>query len=612
MNYDKFYARSSYEALILQQSHIHFGGLWQVKDCFLVLCSSLDISLKTVDGKLLVDWFNYECASAICPIQLVQVLPEGAIRVPERTAEELALLHGEPLTISEVSREVSNTLSRQFPLLQISSLQGKLIIEVSRVLSDEEMAELDIALDNYKIDMGYELNVRADDVEEVGVAYEKFNSFVNSDCLALLPSRVLSRSIPSVVRDAYTEDEEFWVDHRTLLFSNNELGRDAVLPEAFKSKTSACFIDATVFVPNNIRTYLTVYHRIIVAMPLQGRLLTALKGFQLSKQDLLGLVLRGRVQFILPQPLHRYDADFLADVLSANSTSLLFSRKLSVASVIETRARVPFLYPTVGTQDRRQLLEMFASVNDLDSGFFAQAIGKKLGSIWLGMERNLSERGAMATVSHGIGPLLGALVTQITGRDLEFELVTSAMPVEWAAILHATYFPVEGEGYSSYLPANFCASMYSGLKNAPTVNPVADFQSFVSGLLSLNNDVSVLEVDSAFSSRDIDQFAKFLNSVSNLEEKREFIDKMNMKIKQFEKKSNRLNRLDFFSLGGAAAGVLAGNEYIAIGVWIMQYILSKADPSIDFGGRGLDWVRGANTGVSADVVLLSRVRKKLN
>ena len=87
---------------------------------------------------------------------------------------------------------------------------------------------------------------------------------------------------------------------------------------------------------------------------------------------------------------------------------------------------------------------------------------------------------------------------------------------------------------------------------------------------------------------------------------------MNDKIRQYESVDARLKRLDIFSLGGAVAGVITGNAYISLGVWIVQYILAKADPSIDFGGRMLDWARAVNTHTSADVVLLSRIRNKVN
>lgn len=612
MNHDQFYARSGYESLILQQPHINFNGLWEIAGRHFIVCPSLDSSPMTSTGKPLVDWFNSECRVIGSPVSLVKKIPEGAARIPERTAIELSLLHGEPLTISEVYREVSNSLPRQFPLLRMTSPKGKLIIEIGRELSNEEIVELEIALSNYKIDIEYELKIQSDYTPQEGSQKRNFNPYICLDNLALLPSRALRSTLPGKIREAYREDEDFWIDHRVSLLSSNELGRADILPRAFLGGTSSCLIDATVFDTNNLRTYLPIYHRIIIAMPLKEHLSKALHGMGVSKHEILELVSRGRIQVILPQPVQRYDVKFIADVLNANASSILLSRKLSIASIVETRSRIPFLYPALGTYDKRAILEAFVSVNDPKMGRIARAIGNNLGSAWVGMERNISTRGAMGNMTHGVGPLLGQIVTQITGRDLTLELTTSAMPVEWAAALHSTYFPFEGKDYSTYPHASLCASMYSGVRNSPTVNPVKDFQPFVNDILTLDNDAPILEVDSAFSPRDIKQLADLLNHTSDEEDRQALVDKTNEKIRQYEKNSARLNRLDIFSLGGAAAGALTGNIYLPLGIWIAQYILSKSDPSVDFGGRSLDWVRGVNAYTSANVVLLSRVRNKIN
>ena len=118
--------------------------------------------------------------------------------------------------------------------------------------------------------------------------------------------------------------------------------------------------------------------------------------------------------------------------------------------------------------------------------------------VWNGKKSKC--RGAMGTMTHGVGPLLGELAHGMTGRDLTLEITTSSMSVEWAAALRSTYFPVETNDYSSYAAANLCASLYSGVRNSPTVNPVKDFQSFVTGILTLDNDAPILELDSALTS----------------------------------------------------------------------------------------------------------------
>jgi len=610
VDYDKLYARSGYESLILKQPHIRFEGLWEVGGRYYIVCPSLDSEPKSSSGRPISDWFHNECRIVGSPVSLVNKIPEGAIKIPERTAVELSLLHGEPLTVFEVYREISNSLPRTFPLLGVSSPGGNLIIEVSRRLSDEEVGELDIVLSNYKIDIEYDIKVKCGAIR-CEDKWEVSNPNASANSLDLLPVRSLQSSLPATVASAYEEDEEFWIDNRVSLLSSNDLRREDVLPDAFM-KGASCLIDATVFDTNNLRAYLPIYRRLIIVMPLKKHLDKALNGFGVSKKEIIELVSRGRVQFVLPQPIQRYDAGFIAEIKSARSSAVLLSRRLSIASVIETRSRVPFLYPALGSAERRALIEAFSSVKNIKIGGIARVLGKSLGVAWSGMERNLSARGAMGTMTHGVGPLLGELAHGMTGRDLTLEITTSSMSVEWAAALRSTYFPVETNDYSSYAAANLCASLYSGVRNSPTVNPVKDFQSFVTGILTLDNDAPILELDSALTSRDTDQLADLLNRAHSQEERQSLIDKMNGKIRQYESVDARLKRLDIFSLGGAVAGVITGNAYISLGVWIVQYILAKADPSIDFGGRMLDWARAVNTHTSADVVLLSRIRNKVN
>lgn len=611
MEYDNFYARSSYESLILRQPQIEFDGLWEAGNRYFILCRSLDGASIALDGKPLIDWFNGECKILGSPVSIVQSVPEGATRVPERTATELSLLHGEPLTALEVYREVASILPSEFPLVGITSPKGRLKIEVSRNLTSDEINELEIALGNFKIEIGYDVVVNENNERLQKAQTNNFLLNAVSDNLALQPARAIPASVPSNVIQAYSEDSDFWVDNRVALLSGYELTRDAIIPKAFDLEGCACFIEATAFDTSNLRTYLTMYSRIIIAMPLKDGLLKALAGFGVTREELVELVARGRVQFILPQPIERYDCKFLADVLAARSSSVLFSRKLCAASIVETRSRIPFLYPSMGANDRRAVVEALMSVRDPQIGGIARNIAASLGAAWVGMERSVSTRGAMGNMAHGVGAILGSIASQVTGRDLSLELIMASTPVEWAAALRATYFPFENADFSNYPAASLCASLYSGVRNSPVINPIKDFHTFVDGILCLDNNMPILELEAAMTKREVGHLADLLNRTHDPEQRNALIKTANDEIKQFERNTERLNRTDIFSLGGVVAGAVSGNVFIPLGVWIAQYILCKADPGKDFGGRALDWLRAVNAYTSADIVLLSRVRNKI-
>lgn len=611
MNHDKFYARYAYEAMLLQQPHIGFEGLWKVGPMYCILCPALAQAPVTVDGKPLVEWFDNECRPAGSPVRLVGNVPEGSMRISERTVEELSLLHGEPLTGPEVGLEIAAALPKQFPLEVVVARNAKLIFNVSRPLLEDEQIELEIAMSNLKIDLPHEVLVRPGAAEEQEKKTSEIKKLLGEGDLALQAGRALGGTFPASLRHAYSEDEEFWVDNRLRLFSESNIAKGELLPSDFVQSNSACFVEATSFKPRNIRNYLPIYHRVILAMPLASRLEEALIGLGVERAELLELVRRGRVQFALPQPLHRYDARFLAEVLDARTGSLIFSRRLCMSSVVEARARAPFLYPTFGSLERRRLIEVFESVDDPRYGPIARAVGRSMGKAWVGMERTISQRGATANLSYGVGPLLASLIQQLTGKKLAIELAFSGASVGWAAALGATYFPFEGDGFSEAKAASLCASMYSGVRNAPLVNPLRDFNVFVEGLLTIDNDAPVLEVDDVFTAKDIDRLGAFLKGIDPEGTGDDVLKSLNEKVARFERNEGRLNRLDILSLGGAAAGALTSNVYLPLGAWVVQYLLSKADPSVDVGGKIVDWVRAANARTTTNAVLISRIRRKL-
>ncbi|GAB1265136.1 hypothetical protein [Aurantivibrio infirmus] len=605
---DKFGARFAYESLLLMQPHIEFDGLWARGDRFLVSCPSLDGGPLTTEGKPLKDWFHYSCRPITCPIEIISKIPDGYELINERSESELARLFGEPLTLSELYRELYISLPKSFPFRTIESGAGKIIVHVNRLLTPEEENEINITFANIGVSFDIDIVASSEDSESNTQKTLK-RSF---DGLTLILSKSIQGKVSNSILASYEEDEEFWVDNRVNVFSSDIYSRNDVLTPSFLSQSSACFIDATVFPPNNIRTYLPIYQRLIISMPLATHFASILNAFNVQEFELLSLIERGRVQFVLPQSIDRYNVDFIAKALEVDSSSMLFSRRLAAASVAETRLRVPFLYPPFGATVKRELLRLLANVSDPIVKPLGEIMAKNLAQGWVGMERNISDRGGMGTANNGVGTIIGELIHNVAGRDLRLELITSSMSVEWAAAVGATYCPIENESYSDFGPAQLCASMYSGVRNSPLVNPIKSLEPFLEGLLTLNNDASVLEVDDVFTSSDIDRLGGYLRGVSEIDDPIAEIGFLNDKIKKFETNQNRLNRLDILGLGGAAvATAMTGNAYVPFGVWIAQYILKNADPSRDVGGKAIDWIRAINTRSSTDAVLVSRLRSKI-
>jgi hypothetical protein len=301
--------------------------------------------------------------------------------------------------------------------------------------------------------------------------------------------------------------------------------------------------------------------------------------------------------------------------------SLLFSRRLAAATIAESRRRIPFIYLPFGSEDRHALLSLLNQVaSDERLGNLAATLVQVLGEIWCSAEARVNIQGAMATPALGVGRVLSAIYKYVTGRDLLLEFFSAAGPVEWAAALGATVFPVEVDGYSEQASTELCASAYSGIRNQPIPTSLGDVETVVGGLMALDNDAPILDVVRAFGNTDVDRLGEVVRRIASNslepESLRAAIMSFNNNVRQYEERVDRTTRWDLLALGGAVAYAAFSSvpaiRFIPMGAWLLQYLLSGADPSRDPGGRAIDWIRGMNAWTTGDVVLVSRLRNKLN
>ena len=606
--FDKYHARYAYEALLIQQSHIDFGGLWVLGEMYYVVCESLAEKPLTQDGRDLESWFDNSCRPVACPVRLVSEKPKGSLHVMARTVLELSQLNGEPITLAEFVREIFSILPREFPLVAVLDAPRKLIFKIERSISVEEENVLHIALDSLGVFLDVELEVVcAEDV--LGLKQSRAsNGRVQS--IELISSKYVVDGVPSNLLLAYEEDEDFWVDNRVKVFSECENGA-SYLPDSFAQGTSSCFIDASAFVPGNIRRQLPYFRRVIMAMPLADELPAVLNGLRISEGELLELAARGRVQFALPQSVERYPFRFLADLLAVAPSSVLLSRRMAAASISESRRRFPLLYPTLGSFERYQVLRLLSRVSEKTSLPVISILLRQLAASWVGMERNVSARGAMSCWDSGVSSIVGEIHHYYTGQDVRLELGFAGASVEWSAALGSMYCPIQVEGYSDAVAAQLCASFYSGVNGMSDSNIILDMGVLANGLLAIDNDASVLEVDSIFSPSDIDRLGDLLRGREQGGGIQEYISKLNDEISKFESAQERLKRIDMLGLGGAVAGVLTSSPYVPVVAWLLKYVLLDASPKDEGMLRAVEWLRAVNSLASPDAIMVSRLRNKL-
>ena len=451
------------------------------------------------------------------------------------------------------------------------------------------------------------------------IAPKPFRYQVGTGDIDLIPSRVLTSDFSRHLKELLEQDEDFWMEHRKNVLSTTQMSLRDVLPQEFIDSGSRCLVDAQVFLTKNLRTYLALYRYVTLAMPLADSYSNALATLKVKESDLVELARLGRVQFLLPQPIDRYPLSLLGKLAEIAPNSLLFSRKLAAATIIDSHRRMPLLYPPFSTSEKAEFLRSLKkSQSDPALENVMEALSTELARIWVGAERLVHYRGAMATGALGSGAIFSAIHKQLTGRDVFIELYSASTLVEWAGVLGATVFPSEMEGYSEQTACELCASAYSGITRERVPTAFGSVETIVQGLFTLDNDAPILEVAEVFSNKDVDRISRIVEKIAekNLtEEILSFeIQKINEKVKTYERHSDRLNRLNLTGLSVAIAGITLNPTavaYIPLAQWIVDQLLKNADSGKDFGGFFIDWIRGANAWTTGDIVLVSRLSKKL-
>ena len=297
---DPHYARWSYERLLLLQPHVRVTGLWKKGRWFYAVCPDLSSGLMVSDGKSLEQWFEHEGRALGSPIRLVALPPEDSTPVPERSADEVAMLMGYPLTVRDVYSQLSLILPRTFPDFDFVSSPPDDYVYVSRSLGADEEHCLRMAFS--RICPGVVMQIVVDTKRcQSQKAFRR--SRPGGGDIDLIPARCLPASMGRDLRLAWEDDEDFWVENRKQVLASDLQDPRQVLPASFKDCSSCCLVNAAVFPPKNLRTYITLYRRVVVVMPLSSHYSRVLSAFRVTENDLVDLASRGRLQFALPQSL---------------------------------------------------------------------------------------------------------------------------------------------------------------------------------------------------------------------------------------------------------------------------------------------------------------------
>jgi len=589
-------------------------GLWAYADWFYIVCPDLQPSTLALDGKPLEEWFNDDGKAMGSPTRLASIAPPGASLVPERTIEERLDLIGAPLTVRNIVSILSLSIPNDFAPFDFQTQPPIATLYVARALMPYEEAIFRNAIAPYLGLM--KLEVLVDEARFGETLAFRWPSFLQGD-IDLLPARRLPSSYSTRVKDLIEADEDFWAVNRQHLLGPD--ARHIELPQSFAAKTSRCLIEASAFVPRNLRTAIALYGQIQIAMPLASAYDSVLEGFQVTEAELVALAERGRVVFLLPQSIDRYPASLVQQLADTKGDAMIMSRSLAAYTVQERSRRIPLLHAPLSAGDRHRILAALVAVSDPKYRSLSQALASEFGRIWTISEETLTFRGALSLPANGIGQIIATMIKSLAGKDLRLEMWSASSGVEWASALGATIIPHDSEAYSEQTLTEILAAAYSGVENRPVPTRLGDVEITVRGLLSVNNDAPVLDVAQAFAGDDVDRMRKLVFSVAdqNSESISEAVEAFNKRVSHYERDVSRLARFDILSLVGAIAALPMAAQYpvaagcIPIGAWITKYLLQNADVALDFGGQVAERLRAVNSFTSRDVVMVSRLRKSI-
>ncbi len=625
MDYDDHYARWSYEQLLLQQPHIAYDGLWRVGWRHFVVCPAL-ATAQTSDGEDLANWFNNNCCVITAPIEIVASCPQGAEQVPERTAEERAALVGVPRVRRNVLVDMGLVLPKQFPPFTIRFAAATVVLVTRERLNTSQEEDAQTAFTS----IGYgTLNFDTDPAWDSET--DAFREPGRQGDLDLLPSRRLPTCVGASLRSLLEEDEDFWIDNRNQVLASPHTDPNSLLPVTWtSSKGLSCFVEATALHPENIRTYLSIYDTVHLALPIAEQFQFTCEAMGVTPMELRKLVEMGRLKIVLPQPLDRYRPDWLSEVADNAPHGLLFSRRLAAATIADARRRIPLLYPPLGPADRYLLLHTLLTnsqklVKADKEGQFVASL-KYLSSTWAQTEWLVQSRGAMGTTAFGVGGLSAMLFEHLTGRDLRLELWGAGLKVSWAAALGSHAFPYKSDGhdYDETALCDFVASVYSPIQNLKisTVPPLA--LTAIADILAINNNVPVIDFAEGFSTVTISRLRKFILNISkessDAESLESAIRSFNREVRHYENRADRLQRVDIVGLlaGVAVASGVVVNPDIArmapLAAPILGFLLGiaidEAPRRYEGAGAIVDFLNSVLTcRNNPDAVLIARARK---
>lgn len=599
---------NNYESFILESADIDHQGLYLYDDKIYALVPNLSPSLE----KELVERYEKIRVLGLPRPEFCSVVDQNAERLLLSDTWKKTCLHGYPFTAPEAENELNIHLPEKYHPFQFDFKLATNIFELKLRFqpNEDETNELRVFLANLGYD-NYELIVKVDN--SIPEYLEKDNTIReilghDPNDLLLKAKSFLPKTYPKVVLDKYQEDQDFWVDNRTKVFSDLEFSQSDFIPKSFLNSTS-CFIDASVFSRQNIREYLALYRTVIIALPFNDSPKLSVDFYQmfsLNSFELQELVRRQRLKFTITQNLERYPIELITTILEVDPSAILFPRTLASSTIIGIRNRSGVLGHTLTTEEQFHFLRTLKQEGSEATLRLARAVS----CTWQGMEYIVNKLGPTGVSYVGMGQFM----SNIHAPEQTTMLGWLTASYEYSLGLGAHYFPYDNPDYPELFKAfEYIGGCYAGFQSKSTTLKEAKLGMLLNKVFSINNDMDVLELDRVFSGKEIPFATDILESFSNLSEEELSLKLMELRteIGKLEDNQRRLSKWDITGFLGGSAALAFNQPFVSILVWgmiVAPRLLSSSQPHLNV----FDKLSAINNRTSRDVVLIKRARDNVS
>lgn len=599
--------RFSYDRFRIEHPEIEMEGLYKAGHWYYIYCPSvMDVNyLNQINNSF----------QQIIPIGshivVANTLPENPHKIEERSLSEINNLVGAARVKFDHLNDIHLEIKKVIRNYKIDNRRSHIIIYTTDTVSEEIAEQLQTVSNRIGVKLIIENVENFDNLSDEENPGEPFLG-------GLVISRFNSQSFSGRVKNTWEEDEDFWIDTRSKLFSE-AVHKEDFKPLQWKHKKSKCFVNCTTSsFPCKLINLLTLYDQIYIVSPVKHYYKDFIHSLGISLKELIELTSLGRIKFIFPQNLNRYDTEMLESICDIQD-SFLMTRRLATISVADLRHRNPLLFPNLSIQERqRGILDLRSVIGKAtkEESFLVDLLANGIKERWFMYPELIHSLGAIGVNHFGISRSISKVLEFDDDATLLMDIASQS--VEWSGALDAHLIPFQMGKISIEPYARIIANIYSGVPEKNWVPTNFGYANLATGrILAVDSDIPVLEFANTFKSPDINLFREFIYDLvyhkKSPEELEAAIKEFNFHVEEYEKTKKAVTDLD---ITGFVVDLATNRLNMVLSSWVVERLINlfeKYSGKTSTLQKLIDNIESIKTFASPpSSILLSRMRNNLS